>query len=91
MNIVTDVIDCDLPLLLSRSAMQKAGTKIDFRRDKVTTFGKEQDLHFTTSGHYCIPLNHYCEINSDISKFNQERTILFTTNLGSKSVKEERM
>ena len=70
--------------------MQKAGTKIDFRRDKVTVFGKEQDLHFTTSAHYCVPLNHHCEINSDISKFNQERTILFTNNLGTKSVKERK-
>ena len=53
-------------------------------------FGKEKALHFTTSGHYCIPLNHHCEINSDISKFNQERTILFTSNPGSKSVKERK-
>ena len=52
-------------------------------------FGKEQDLHFTTSGHYSVPLNQYCEINSDISKFYQERTILFTNNLGSKSVERK--
>ena len=29
-HIGTDVIGCDFPLLLSRSAMKKAGTKIDF-------------------------------------------------------------
>ena len=56
-KIETDVIDNNLPLLLSKSAMQKAATKIDFKNNKVTMFGKVQDIHFTTSGHYCIPLD----------------------------------
>ena len=41
-------------IILSKSAMQKAATKIDFKNNKVTMFGKAQDLLFTTSGHYCI-------------------------------------
>ena len=51
-------------------------------------FGKEQDLHFITSDHCCIPLYHHCKISNEMSKFNQERTILFNNNLASKSVKE---
>ena len=53
-KIETDVIDNSLPLLLSKSVMRKAATKIDFKNNKVTMSGKVQDLHFTTSGHYCI-------------------------------------
>ena len=54
--IETDVIDNDLPLLLSRSSMKKAGAKLDFENDKVVMFGTAQDLLFTSNGHYCIPL-----------------------------------
>ena len=54
--IESDVICNDLPLLLSRSSMKKAGTKLDFEHDKVIMFGITQDLLFTSNGHYCIPL-----------------------------------
>ena len=36
--------------------MQKAGTKIDFQKNKAIMLDKEIDLRFTTSGHYYIPL-----------------------------------
>ena len=55
-NVETDVLPCDLPLLLSKCSMQKANTKLDPENNKATMFGREIDLTFTTSGHYCIPL-----------------------------------
>ena len=55
-QIETQVINCDLPLLLSKNSMQKAGTKIDFQKNKAIMFDKEMDLRFTTSGHHYIPL-----------------------------------
>ena len=55
-NIETDVVPCDLLLLLSKCSMQKANTKLDFLNNKATMFGRETDLTFTRSGHYCIPL-----------------------------------
>ena len=64
-KIETDVIDKSLPLLLSKSAMQKAATKIDFKNNKVTMFGQVQDLHFMQSGHYCIPLDRKRKIIND--------------------------
>ena len=76
-KIETDVIDNNLPLLLSKSAMQKAATKIDFNNNKVTMFGKVQDLHFTTSGHYCIPLDHKHKI---INYEDQNATKVMFTN-----------
>ena len=59
--IETDVIDGDLPLLLSKDAMKKAEMNIDFIHDNVTIFGHTQKLMFTSSGHYCIPLGHYTD------------------------------
>ena len=55
--ITTDVVETDIPLLISRELMKKAEAVLDFNRDTITLFGAEEKLHFTTSGHYAIPLN----------------------------------
>ena len=51
-----DVIDSDIPLLLSKQAMKKAGMKIDIKNDTATAFGNEEQLITTAGGHYCMPL-----------------------------------
>ena len=43
-------------LLRSKNNMNKANTKISFAIDKVDLFDKENNLQFTSSGHYAIPL-----------------------------------
>ena len=37
--IESDVVDNDIPMLLSKSAMKKANTSIDFQSDTVTMLG----------------------------------------------------
>ena len=61
-SIVTDVIDCDILLLLSKDAMKKAQATIDFTNDTVTIFGVTQKLFFTSSGHYCVPLGRHISL-----------------------------
>ena len=56
-TIRTDVVDSDLPLLLSRQAMKTAGVKMDLENDTVNIFGKDIALNLTNSGHYCIPID----------------------------------
>ena len=58
-TITTDVVKYDIPLLLSKEAMKKANTKIDFKQDKVIIFGREINIKFTSIGHYCIKLHNY--------------------------------
>ena len=48
----TDVIDTDLPLLLSKSAMKKANVKIDFSNDTLSMLDQKVNIVFTSSGHY---------------------------------------
>ncbi len=55
-NLETDVIDADIPLLMSKAAMKKAETVLNFNEDSVTMFGEQQQLLKTSSGHYAIPL-----------------------------------
>ena len=38
-NVVTDVVKSEIPLLLSKESTKKAGTKKDFVKDKVIIFG----------------------------------------------------
>lgn len=54
--IETDVVNEDIPLLLSKETMKKAGTEIDFKNDSVTMLGEKQNLIITSAGHYAIPL-----------------------------------
>ena len=51
-----DVIESDIPLLLSKKAMKKAGMSIDLKDDTVTVFGRREKLLTTSNGHYCLPL-----------------------------------
>ena len=46
-----DVVDTDIPLLLSKSAMKKSSTVIDFDKDTAVMFGEKLKLIKTTSGH----------------------------------------
>ena len=55
-QISTDIVDKDTPLLLSRDAMKKAGMTIDFKTDSATVFNSNVPPHVTQSGHYTLPL-----------------------------------
>ena len=54
--IVTDVVESDIPLLLSKSAMKKAKMVLDLEHDMVTILGRKVALNETSSGHYCVPI-----------------------------------
>ena len=55
-SIITDVVDSDIPLLLSKDAMKSAETCLDFENDNVTMLKKKIPLRCTSSGHYYIPI-----------------------------------
>ena len=52
----TDVISENLPLLLSKVMMKRAGTKINTARDEIEMLGETIQLIYTNSGHYAVPL-----------------------------------
>ena len=65
-SIVTNVVDSDIPLLLSKESMKRAGTCLNFENDSITMFKKKIPLRCTSSGHYHIPIT---KPLSDKSKF----------------------
>ena len=54
--ICTDVVSSDIPLLMSRSAMNKSNMVLCFVKDTVKVLGTTIRLESTFSGHYCMPL-----------------------------------
>ena len=51
-----DVVDTDIPLLLSRTSMKSLGMNIDLKNDAVIINGKSFDLNVAISGHYMLPV-----------------------------------
>ena len=56
-SIESDIVEADIPLLLSKEALKKAETVLDFNNDTAVMFGEKQTLIPTQSGHYAIPLS----------------------------------
>ena len=49
--LTTDVVSCDVPLLLSRESMEKANAIIDFQKAELTFLGHCIPVTITDSGH----------------------------------------
>ena len=56
-TIVADVVDSDIPLLLSKNAMKGAKVKLNLEDDTAEIFGVQMSLNHTNSGHYCVPID----------------------------------
>ena len=60
-EITTDVVDCKIPLLLSRQSMKNIGMVLDFSMDTATVGSSNSrrviQLKTTSSGHYALPIS----------------------------------
>ena len=56
-NITTDVVDCKIPLLLSRKSMTKVGMIINFGKHIAIINNRRIKLKVTDSGHYALPIS----------------------------------
>ena len=55
-TLVADVVERDIPLLISRPEMKKRGFVLNFHDDSLEADGIKYDLQTTPSGHFKIPL-----------------------------------
>ena len=69
----SDVIDCDISLLMLRSSMKRVNMHLNFENDTANAFTQDINLIVTKSGHYAIPLTvprqllHEFERNSSVN------------------------
>ena len=88
-NLETDMIDVDIPLLMSKSAMKKAETVLNFNEDCVTMFGEQQPLLKTSSGHYAIPITTSRKVaDSEANQNLSEEYCLLTSDVKTRKEKE---
>lgn len=55
-HIETEDVPADIPLLLSKMSLKRAGTILDMENDRVVMFKQQVPLEFTSSGHYCVDI-----------------------------------
>ena len=77
-SIDANVVDIDLPLLLSKSSMKKAGAVLNFQSDNVVFNGETIKLQETKSGHYCVPICNKRKLISDKIYTNQRPHLVLT-------------
>ncbi len=53
-KIETEVVPANIPLLLSKVSLKRAGTVLDMKNDRAVMFNQPVELEFTSSGHYCV-------------------------------------
>lgn len=73
-NIETEVVPANVPLLLSKTSLKRAGTVLDMESDSATMFNQPVKLDFTSSGHYCVNI-----VDSEDRSPAQSDQILATT------------
>ena len=56
--ISTDIVECNIPLLLSKESMKRAGMVVNTKNDTVLVFGRRLGLFTTSLGHYMLPVVH---------------------------------
>ena len=83
--IKSDVIDSDLPLLLSKSAMKKANVKIDFSNDVVNMLNQKINIVFTASGHYIVPISKTSQLVEEFDKRDKDNNVYLSVNELKKS------
>ena len=59
-KIKTEVVQNDIPLLLSKELLKRANAVLDLKNDKAVCFGNEVKLKQTSSGHYRVTLKNAC-------------------------------
>ena len=82
----TDIIDRDIPLLLSRESMKKAGMTLYFEHDTAVIFGTPVHLTVTKSGHYTLPLTRPVQL---MAHQKVSRNVKFTLEVSASQSKHE--
>ena len=81
-NIKTDIIDSDIPLLLSKTAMKNAQITLNFDNDTISFKGDEIPLYNTSNGLYSLPITTPKQLinNCTNNKLHHEHITLKITN-----------
>ena len=86
--IATEIVDANIPLLLSIKAMKAGKFKIEFDTDEILAFGQKIALQTTTNGLYALPLTQSKQIITNFCKDESKYPVVFkfTTELSNAEI-----
>ena len=70
-----DVLEHDLPLLLSKATLKRANARLNTEDDTITLLGETIKLINTSSGHYAIPITPNSTIINSLSENRNSGTV----------------
>ena len=70
-----DILDRDIPLLLSKQSMKNAQMTLHFSSDSVDVFGVNVPLNVTDSGHYTLPI---CPSAKLLQRVNRDEAVVLS-------------
>ena len=77
-NLITEVVDEDIPLLFSRMSMTRAKSKLNTEDETVTLLGQKIKMILTSTGHFAIPIHtnrHVIETEAKINLFTSTQNM----------------
>ena len=82
-QIGTDVVDCDIPLLFSKNSLKKGKGSINFEQDTIQILNQKLKLEQSSTGHYFLRLARNTE-----SPIEEVKDILFNVKLDEMDEKQ---
>ena len=84
----THIVDTDIPLLLSKSAMKKGEIELKFSTDTINFLGDETPLNINSSGLYHLPLTPSKQLLEKVNKNLEHHPIILcaTENKSNKEI-----
>ena len=80
-----DIVECEIPLLLSNNSLKRANASLDFGSDEIVFLGEKVPVNISKSGHYFIRLSR------DISSLSLDtHRILITSPIDPNNLTESR-
>ena len=80
--IEVEIINSDIPLLLSKAAMKKAGMTIYLSEDAAEVFNQKISLNTTSAGHYVLPLLPGTEEVANLDRESTPEEVMVTNIVG---------
>ena len=89
--IITDVVNKDIPLLLSKAFMKNARSILNFEEDVLILKSTGEKIHLNTShsGHYILPLTKSVQLLSNLDQESDKITLVLRNNLSDLEIAQK--
>jgi len=77
----TDVVNADIPLLFSNTALKKGNMGVNFGDDSINAFGQKLPLQITSNGLYSLPITRSSQLINNLAD-KEDKSVILAVNEG---------